>query len=103
MTRFTSTTSLMSLVPFERSALPHVHVTDRENEHEQQHFDQQESGARSCPPAPPAPSRTPEIDRPPGDQEHGFDVEYNEEHRDEVEFHRKTIARVAERRHAALV
>ena len=38
-----------------------------------------------------------------GAQEGHFDVEEQENHRDEIELHRLALARVADRRHAALV
>src|SRR5437879_5711027 len=100
-TRFTTVTPRLSStslgsVPLQCPALPHVHVSHAQDEQEDQHFDQQEPHAQR--PAPPT-----EVDRAPGDQEHGLDVEHDEQHRHEVELHGEALVGGAERRHAALV
>src|SRR5947209_9459519 len=83
-------------VPFQRPPFPDVDVAHGENQDEHQHLHEQE-------PRPyPEGARLPE-DRRPGEQEHGLDVEDDEEHRDEIELHGEPLARVPERRHTALV
>src|SRR5713226_1581900 len=83
-------------IPLQGSPLPHVHVAHGKNQHEHQHLHEQEP--RPHPRGTPVPE-----DRRPGEEEHGLDVEDDEEHRDEVELHGEPLARVPERRHAALV
>src|SRR6267378_3289569 len=87
---------LLSLVPLQGSALPHVDVSHPENREEHQHFHQQEAHAQRA-------ARPAEVDRAPGNQKHRLDVEHDEQHRHEVELDRKALVGRAERRHAALV
>src|SRR2546425_828108 len=83
-------------VPFQRPPFPNGDGAHGENQDEHQHLHEQE-------PRPyPEGARLPE-DRRPGEQEHGLDVEDDEEHRDEIELHGEPLARVPERRHTALV
>src|SRR6266568_5103843 len=98
ITRFTTARPPGS-VPFECSTLPDVHVPDGQNEHEHQHFDEQEPHARP----PGTAGCAPEVNRCPRNKEHRLDVENDEQHSDQVELDRKPLARAAERRHAALV
>src|SRR6266699_295095 len=86
-------------IPVHRPALRDVHVPDGQNEHEHQHFDEQESHARP----PGSAGCAPEVNRSPRNKEHRLDVENDEQHGDQVELDRKPLARAAERRHAAFV
>src|SRR6266853_1345590 len=87
-------------VPLEGSPLPHVHVPHEQDGQEHQHLGEQEAHARGPGPSPVAAG---EVDRRPGDQEHGLDIEYNKEHGDQIELDRKALVRVTQGGHAALV
>src|SRR5450830_1856968 len=77
-------------IPVERALPPDVDIPGEQQGHEEHHL--HESG----------PSESAERHRP-GIQEGHFDVEEEEDHRDEVELHRLPLAGVADRWHAALV
>src|SRR6266567_3520328 len=83
-------------IPFESAPLPDVHVSHEQDGEEDEHVGQQEPHPRSRRPAC-------EVDRAPGDQENCFDVEHDEQHRDQVELDREPLVGVAQGGHAALV
>src|SRR5207245_11778597 len=84
----------MASIPLERSALPYVDVADEENQHEDEHFDEEESRGQRA---------SAHKDHRPRDEKDSLDVEQDEEDGDQVELHRKPLVRATERRHAALV
>src|SRR5260370_7185215 len=80
MTRFTTARPPGS-IPFQRPALPDVYVPDGQDEHEHQHFDEQEPHAR---PPPRTAGCPPEQNSSPTNKEPRLHVENDEHHRDQV-------------------
>src|SRR5437867_13175326 len=83
-----------SLIPLERAPLPYVNVSHEQDQDEDEHLDEEKAGARST---------IPHEDDRPRDQKHRFDVEENEQHRDEIKLDGEALVSAAEGRHAALV
>src|SRR2546426_9024369 len=81
-------------IPLERAPLPYVNVSHEQDQDEDEHLDEEKAGGRGA---------TPHEDDGPRDQKHGFDVEENEQHCDEVELDGEALVGAAEGRHAAFV
>src|SRR5512140_721448 len=80
----------LTSVPLERAFLPQVGEPEEEDGDEDEHFDEDR------------PSALPEHDGP-GVEERRFDVEQDEDHRDDEELDADALVAVVEQRHAALV
>src|SRR5258705_9395548 len=87
----------MVSIPLKCAALPDVEVADEQDDEEHEHLDQQEPHRDA------AGRGSAEIDRGPRNQEHGLDVEHDEEHRHEIELDGEPLMGAAEGRHPALV
>src|SRR5215213_743335 len=89
-----SSCSAINLGPLQRALAPGIVVTDNKDRDEDKHFDERERRKRKV---------VAHEDDCPGEQENCFDVENQEEHRDDVVAHGKPLVRLGRRVDAALV
>src|SRR6185437_14953795 len=93
-------------IPLERSFFPHVDEADGEDRDEYDHFTESEEcdlAGRTDAVGEWSAARQLAERCSPWNEEDGFDVEDNEQHRDHVELHGEAFAGIAQRRHSGLV